>query len=443
VREGRAEYAVILVYDVSRWGRFQNPDESAFYEYACQQAGVFVHYCAEQFSNDGSPVSTIIKSIKRTMAGEYSRELSTKVYQGACRLVRLGFRQGGAAGYGLRRVLVDANGVKKAELKMGEQKSLQTDRVVLVAGPAAEVEVVQRIYKQFIRDVKTETEIAARLNEQGILTDYGRAWNRATVHQVLTNEKYIGNNVYSRTSCKLKKKHVTNPPIEWVRADGVYAGIVEPRLFLKAQEIILARSRKYTNDELLEQLRAVLAKHGRISGILIDETEGLPSSTAFSHRFGTLINAYRLIGYDPGIDFSFIEENRRLRKRHPEIVAEVVQKITALGAQAAWNPATELLDVNNEMRVSIVLCRHTETGAGSSRWLIRLDAGARPDITIAVRMDATNEGIRDYYVLPAIDMTWENLRVAEVNGIYLDTYRCDTLDYFFGMAERVNLEEAI
>ena len=443
VREGRAEFAVILVYDVSRWGRFQNPDESAFYEYACQQAGVFVHYCAEQFSNDGSPVSTIIKSIKRTMAGEYSRELSTKVYQGACRLVRLGFRQGGAAGYGLRRVLVDANGVKKAELKMGEQKSLQTDRVVLVAGPAEEVEVVQRIYKQFIRDVKTETEIAARLNAQGIVTDYGRAWNRATVHQVLTNEKYIGNNVYSRTSCKLKKKHVTNPPIEWVRADGVYAGIVESGLFLKAQEMILARSRKYTNDELLEQLRAVLAKHGRISGILIDEMDGLPSSTAFSHRFGTLINAYRLIGYDPGIDFSFIEENRRLRKRHPEIVAEVVQKITALGAHAAWDKETELLDVNHEMRVSIVLCRHTMTGGGASRWLIRLDAGMKPDITVAVRMDAMNEGIRDYYVLPAIDMTWENLRVAEANGIYLDTYRCDTLDYFFGMTERVNLEEAI
>ena len=44
-------------------------------------------------------------------------------------------------------------------------------------------------------------------------------------------------------------------------------------------------------------------------------------------------------------------------------------------------------------RVSIVLCRHTETGAGASRWLIRLDASARPDITVAVRMDATNEGI--------------------------------------------------
>ena len=115
--------------------------------------------------------------------------------------------------------------------------------------------------------------------------------------------------MYSRTSCKLKKKHVTNPPADWVRADGVYAGIVEPELFLKAQEIILARSRKSTPmTRMLEHLRAVLLKRrAGISGVLIDEMDGLPSSTAFSHRFGTLVNAYRLIGYDPGIDFSFIE----------------------------------------------------------------------------------------------------------------------------------------
>ena len=194
---------------------------------------------------------------------------------------------------------------------------------------------------------------------------------------------------------------------------------------------------------MLEKLRVLLKLHGRISGILIDEAEGLPSSTAFSHRFGTLVGAYRMIGYDPGIDYSFIEENRRLRKLHPEIVASVVQQITALGAQAVWNDETGLLDVNGEMLVSIVLCRHTQTGAGSARWLIRLDASTRPDITIAVRMDFTNEGIQDYYVLPGIDMTWENLRIAETNGIYLDAYRFDTLDYFFGMTERVKLEEIV
>jgi len=443
VQNEEARFSAILVYDVSRWGRFQDADESAYYEYMCRRAGVSVHYCAEQFENDGSPVSTIVKGVKRAMAGEYSRELSSKVFQGACRLIQLGYKQGGTAGFGLRRMLIDQSGEKKALLKMGEQKSIQTDRVVLVRGPEDEVKIVRWIFQAFIGEGKAESEIAAILNAQGVVTDFGRAWNRVTVHQILTNEKYIGNNVYHRTSCKLKRKHVVNPPDKWIRADGVFEGIVEPELFWRAREIILARSQKLTDEEMLEKLRALLKLHGRISGILIDEAEGLPSSTAFSHRFGTLVSAYRLIGYDPGIDYSFIEENRRLRKRHPEIVASVVQQITALGAQAVWDNKTELLDVNGEMRVSIVLCRHTQTGAGSSRWLIRLDASTRPDITIAVRMDFTNEGIQDYYVLPGIDMTWENLRIAETNGIYLDAYRFDTLDYFFGMTERVKLEEVV
>jgi DNA invertase Pin-like site-specific DNA recombinase len=107
VESGHADFQVILVYDVSRWGRFQDADESAYYEYICKRAGIIVHYCAEQFENDGSPVSTIVKGVKRAMAGEYSRELSSKVFAGQCRLIELGFRQGGAPGYGFRRRLVE------------------------------------------------------------------------------------------------------------------------------------------------------------------------------------------------------------------------------------------------------------------------------------------------------------------------------------------------
>ena len=107
VEAGRADYSDVLVYDVSRWGRFQDVDESAYYEYICKRANIRVHYCAEQFENDGSLSSSLLKTIKRTMAGEYSRELSVKVFAGQCRLIELGFRQGGPAGYGLRRQLVD------------------------------------------------------------------------------------------------------------------------------------------------------------------------------------------------------------------------------------------------------------------------------------------------------------------------------------------------
>ena len=84
VQSKKADFSTILVYDVSRWGRFQDADESAYYEYICKNAGISVQYCAEQFENDGSPVSTIVKGVKRAMAGEYSRELSVKVFTGQC-----------------------------------------------------------------------------------------------------------------------------------------------------------------------------------------------------------------------------------------------------------------------------------------------------------------------------------------------------------------------
>src|SRR5713226_8370428 len=98
VENGKANFSAILVYDVSRWGRFQDTDESAYYEFICRRAKIQVHYCAEPFDNDGSITSTIVKTIKRAMAAEYSRELSTKVFVGQCRLIELGYRQGGPAG---------------------------------------------------------------------------------------------------------------------------------------------------------------------------------------------------------------------------------------------------------------------------------------------------------------------------------------------------------
>ena len=85
-----ADFAHILVYDVSRWGRFQNTDEAAHYEFLCHQAGMTIHYCAEEFSNDGSLTSLIAKGLKRAMAGEYSRELSVRVFRATSRLVKLG-----------------------------------------------------------------------------------------------------------------------------------------------------------------------------------------------------------------------------------------------------------------------------------------------------------------------------------------------------------------
>ena len=66
VQSGHAEFGHILVFDVSRWGRFQDIDESAHYEFVCRQAGIKIAYCAEQFENDGSLISNIVQDSEKS-----------------------------------------------------------------------------------------------------------------------------------------------------------------------------------------------------------------------------------------------------------------------------------------------------------------------------------------------------------------------------------------
>lgn len=441
VTGGLADFEIVLVYDISRWGRFQDADESAYYEYQCRRAGVRVEYCAEPFENDGSLGSDIQKMLKRKMAGEYSRELSVKVFAGQCRLIEKGFRQGGSAGFGLRRQLVDEAGRSKALLGRLEHKSIQTDRVVLVPGPQDEVDLVRRIYRSFVEDGRSESEIAAVLNAEGLRTDLGRAWTRGTVHQVLINEKYIGNNVWNRGSFKLKQKRVRNEPSMWIRSEGAFTAIVERLLFDAAQAIIRGRSARLSDADMLDVLRRLLAEHGYLTGLMIDEALGCPSSSAYRSRFGSLLRTYSLVGYAPDRDFTYVESNRRVRQRSPKMVREVLEELQAAGASVILDPETGIVTINGEVTAALLLCRCTQTAAGSLRWLIRLDGPAPPDITIAVRMEPGEETVRDYYLLPSLDGIAARLRLAERNEAGLDTYRFATLEALYELMRRVPLAE--
>lgn len=442
VESGQADFKIILVYDISRWGRFQDADESAYYEYICRRAGIQVIYCAEQFENDGSPVSTIVKGVKRAMAGEYSRELSTKVFAGQCRLIELGYRQGGPAGYGLRRVLIDQNGAVKGELSRGEHKSLQTDRVILKPGPDKEVQTINQIYDWFINEGLVETEISNRLNGLGLTTDKDRPWSRATVHQILTNEKYIGNNIYNRISFKLKKQRVVNTPQMWIKKESAFQWIVPPDTFYTAQEIIRARYHKYSNEELIEKLRVLYHKRGLLSGVIIDETEGMPSTSAYIQRFGSLIRAYQTVGFTPDRDYRYLEINRHLRNMHPTVVRETEQNIENIGGHTERDNGTDILVVNHEFTVSIVLSRCQKIESGSRRWKIRFDTSLEPDITVAVRLDETNQFALDYYLLPKLDFGSRGFNLLEHNPIEFESYRFDNLDYLYRMAQRTQVRRS-
>lgn len=441
VESGNTDFSLILVYDVSRWGRFQDADESAYYEYICKRKNIHVAYVAEQFENDGSPVSTIVKGVKRAMAGEYSRELSAKVFAGQCRLIEMGFRQGGTAGYGLRRVLIDQTGTIKSELKNGEHKSLQTDRVILMPGPEHEVATVLQMFRWLLEEDASFGDIATRLNAQGIRTDFDRPWTYSTVRQVLTNEKYIGNNVYNRQSFKLKKLHVKNPPGMWIRKEGAFEGIVPLHIFLKAQEVLSERTRRYSDDELLAHLKQLYAECGTLSGFIIDQAPGMPCALTYSLRFGSLTRAYELVGFHSTRDQGFIEINRRLRQLHPEIVRRTEETIAELGGSVRRDGKTDLLTLNDELVISLVLARCHTLPNGQHRWRIRFDTERfNPDITVAVRLDPQNANELDYYLLPRLDLPDQEIRVCNRNSANFECFRFDDLNFFYGMSERERLQ---
>jgi DNA invertase Pin-like site-specific DNA recombinase len=297
VAEGKTDYKAILVYDVSRWGRFQDTDEAAHYEFLCKSAGIPVHYCAETFANDGTLPSSIMKALKRAMAGEYSRELGVKVAAGQRRLAELGFWQGGPAGYGLRRVLVSPDGTFKQLLAKGERKNIATDRVILVPGPVHEVEQVREIFRLFTTKKLSAKAIARELNRRGIPSPRNRQWLHTVVVSILTHPRYVGCNVFNQTTKRLGGPWTARPREEWLVVPDAFTGIVDPKMFDLAQKMLGDLTARKTDEQLLGELRSLLEVKGKLSAKIIDSTKGMACTRTIWRRFGSLRRAYTLIGY--------------------------------------------------------------------------------------------------------------------------------------------------
>jgi DNA invertase Pin-like site-specific DNA recombinase len=109
-----------------------------------------------------------MKAIKRSMAGEYSRELSIRVHRGIEHIVRKGFRGGALPGCGLRHLLVGPDGSTKQQFEHNQRKSISTDRVVFGLGPPEEVQCVRDIYQMYIEKRVSHRAIARALSARHI-----------------------------------------------------------------------------------------------------------------------------------------------------------------------------------------------------------------------------------------------------------------------------------
>lgn len=328
-------FNAILVLDVSRWGRFQDVDQAAHYEYLCRAAGLKVVYCAEPFENDLSAVSVIMKTLKRIMAGEYSRELSVKLSRAHEQQARLGFKQGGTLVYGFRRLLLDERGNPRFILEPGQRKAISTDRVVIVPGPPEELKVVRRIFRMYVSGQYSRAEIAQRLNAEGISASRGRSWSAVMVRNLVRNELCIGCYTYNVSTQKLQSSTRANPDHLWIRTPNGKP-IVSRQLFRRAQRRSKQRRGARLRDAvLLERLRKLLKQKKRLSHALVRKSATMPSCSTYRNHFGSMRNAYEMIGYqspfqggqyEPWTDTELLDGLRDLNTHQGFLTAKTINE---------------------------------------------------------------------------------------------------------------------
>jgi DNA invertase Pin-like site-specific DNA recombinase len=404
VASGGAGYRAILVYDVSRWGRFQDADESAHYEFLCKLADIPVHYCAEVFANDGTVSSFILKALKRTMAAEYSRELGVRVLAGQRRLATMGFKQGGMPGYGLRRLLVTCDGQHKQILAFRERKSLSTDRVILVPGPDHETNVVRDIYRMLISDGLSVYTIARELNTRGVKYQGDSRWSHHTVAEVLTNPKYAGTHVFGRTSCRLYTPSVERPRSEWILRPGAFARVIDHTTFLKAQQVLNCRTINKSDQDLLDGLKHLLNREGRLSLSLLKNSPDVPSPSTYRKRFGSLRQAYAMIGYGHPEQFGPIDLRRRTQALRENLIAKIAamfpDEVSIVRPGGRWRSRLRLRD---GLIVSVLIARSIKVWKDTVRWQIDPVEQERRYVTLLARLDYENSSFLDLNILPGID----------------------------------------
>ncbi|MBM4018929.1 MAG: recombinase family protein [Planctomycetes bacterium] len=381
----RDDFVLVLVLDVSRWGRFQDTDLSAHYESLCTQHGKQVVYTQIGFPRDDDRlISQLRKSIDRYQSAEFSRVLSQKVFEGAAKVAKQGYRPGGSPPYGFHRMMLDEHKEPDRILQPGQRKALQNGRVILVPGEKHQVKTVQEIFILFAEKGFDERQIAGQLNSRGVPSPGGVRWGEGSIRHILTNQQYAGCVVYNKTTKRLKTKARRNPHQDWIVTPGAYEPVVPPELFEQAQGILDGRKRRYDRDEMLANLRDLYEKYHVITSRLVRFEKKCPAPEFYASKFNGLTGAFQAM---------FADVLGRVRDRVLQAIRQEVKMVEVY---------EDFLVINRRLTVLVQPSVPVPDGYGSF-WAFQPDHRPVIDITLGVPLSNGDKyEILGYLALPRL-----------------------------------------
>jgi site-specific DNA recombinase len=226
----KGDFKAILCWDQSRFGRF-SPQEAGYWTWPLIEANI------QLVTVDKGPIDWndftgwLTYNVGQHGKHQFLKDLSKDVARGQLEAAKNGSWLGSIP-YGYRLE--------------GPRKNRR-----LVFGPEHEVEVMRRIFREYVEEGRSLSEIAARLNSEGFLSPSGGAnkWRFDTVKGLLLNPAYAGDyRAYGYSYGKYHQVHggqvVTqtgrkrNPPSDWIIRRDNHQAMVDRETFDKAQAII-------------------------------------------------------------------------------------------------------------------------------------------------------------------------------------------------------------
>jgi DNA invertase Pin-like site-specific DNA recombinase len=285
-------FQYVLVYDISRWGRFDNPKESVYWEVEVEKTGKRVVFISEGLKEEsiGTSITNFVKSAE---ASEYLKNIRRQTVRGMIYNAKQGFWMGGRPPYEYDRAIVE-NGKITEVLPEGRQKSIKSQKIKLVINKK-QAKVIKTIFVMFAKQGLTVHSIATFLNQSQYIPPRGLMWTKSSLWRILHNDAYIGTLVYNRENRhKRCGKHKYNSKDKWVIVESAH----EPIVSIKLWEGVQARTKQAFVGGRFSSKGNRPESNYLLSGLIKCGNCGTNFHGSRYHRKHTITRIYRCGGYN-------------------------------------------------------------------------------------------------------------------------------------------------
>ena len=193
------------------------------------------------------------------------------------------------------------------------------------------------------------------------------------------------------------------------------------------------------DSEMLEALRRLWKRKGTLNSTLINAAKDIPSAVAYHNHFGSINEAYKLIGYPLTKDLSFVHAIRMSRGMRKELCDEICTRVRAIGGSAELMTVPGMLRINQNVVVKVSL-RKCWVRDGRIVWILPLGKQIPADVLIIGRLKPPERSILDYFVIPSVSQLRGALNSRMKDNVpFLNLCRFDDLEPFIETFRRCSI----